>query len=158
MQRRSLCFFPLAVGALVAVTLIEWSILAPAGAAVASPRFHLIVCTGMQQPTTSPVLLTGCKPRGITGGSGQWDGSGPYTLTWKTGKVLTFSRGSVTVVPSSPCPSGTAEVDFTGTVLSGSGRGTGKYLGRTVAYKACVSEQITVVVVELVPGTNFTVS
>jgi len=75
--------------------------------------------------------------------------------SWSTGKTsnFTFSFSSPT---TSRCPFPLAELDFVGKVASGSGAGTKRLIGATVAYDACFAEQINVVLVELVPGTLFT--
>jgi hypothetical protein len=123
----------------------------------ANSKIRPIVCTAASQPTeTSPVLISGCNRYKITGGHGSFDGNGPYTLTWGSGSTFTFSKDSV-ATPPSRCPSGTAEVDFRGTILSGSGFRTHRFINRVVAYDACVSVGLTVVVTGLVPGTEFTI-
>jgi hypothetical protein len=48
-------------------------------------------------------------------------------------------------------------VDYVGTILSVSGNRTGQYLQKTIAYEACLTYQINVALVELVPGTLFTI-
>ena len=150
--------FRIAVVSLMAVSGIGFTLLSPANASgAANPKIRPIVCTAASQPTaSSPVLVSGCDRRRITGGSGAFEGNGPYTLTWASGDTFTFSKDSVTT-PTSRCPSGTAEVDFRGTVLSGSGFRAHRFLGKTVAYDACLSVGLTVIVVELVPGTEFTI-
>lgn len=132
------------------------------GAAWAGPKFRPITCTAASQLNTSaPIVVSGCQRRMLTGGTGAIQGNGvngQNVLTWRTGKSLTFSRDSATPVSPSPCPSGTAEVDFRGTVLSTSGRTTASFVGKKVAFDACLTVGLSVVVVELVPATTFTVS
>jgi hypothetical protein len=146
-----------AVGSLavsgIGVTLL--SSMAPSGASRANIR--PIVCTAASQLTaSSPIIVSGCNRGRITGGSGSLEGNGPYTLTWESGDTFTFSKDSV-VTPPSRCPSGTAEVDFRGTVLTDSGFRAHRFIGKSVAYDACLSVGLTVIVVELVPGTQFTI-
>jgi hypothetical protein len=137
----------------VALTLLPMT---TAGAS-AGHQIRPIVCTAASQITaSSPILVSGCDRGRITGKNGSFEGNGPYTLTWVSGDTFTFSKDSVTT-PTSRCPSGSAEVDFRGTVLSGSGYRAHRFLGKTVAYDACLSVGLTVVVVELVPGTEFTI-
>lgn len=156
--RRSLATI---VSILVVVGCAGLGAVASTGSAWAVPRFRPIVCTGASQPNApSPVLVTGCNRRGLTGGSGQIQGNGNNgddVLTWRTGRLFTVQTDSVTRVPSSPCPTGTAEVDYRGTVVGGSGRGTKPFLGKVLAFDACLSVGLTVVVVQLVPGTSLTV-
>ena len=138
------------------------TLVAPAAPASASPTVRPIVCTAANQATmSSPVTVTGCQRKPITGGQGQIQGSGPppnpTTLTWKTGDVFTFRIDSVTRPSTSMCPSGTAEVDARGTVLTVSGTHVGKFVGKTVVEDECLSIGLVVVVVELAPGTNFTI-
>ena len=138
------------------------TILALSGTAGAASRpFRPIVCTAASQLTTqSPTLVTGCDRPRITGGSGDFQENGVNgndVLTWATGKVFNVRRDSAISVSPSPCPSGTAEVDFRGTVLSTSGKGTFVFLGKKVSFDACLSVGLTIVVVEIVPGTSFTV-
>lgn len=153
-----------AIVSLLSVSTVGLALLASMGApASASPRFRPITCTGaFQQSSSSPVHLSGCLPRGVTGRSGQFqrDANDPNsTLTWKDGHVFTFGKGTVTVPSSSRCPSGsgTVEVDYVGTILSVSGNRTGPYLGKTIAYDACLTYQINVILVGLVPGTLLTI-
>ena len=158
MLRRSRRRFQMAMVGIVVLSGIEMMGLSQtAASASTSHRIRPIVCTAESQLTaSSPIVVSGCDRLRITGGSGSFEGNGPYTLTWKSGNTFTFSKDSI-AIPPSRCPSGTAEVDFRGTILSGSGFRSHRFLGKTVAYDACVSVGLTVIVEELVPDTDFTI-
>jgi hypothetical protein len=102
-------------------------------------------------------MLTGCNRPLVTGGSGDFqggNGNGIDVLTWATGKVFDVQGSSVTRAHTT-CPSGSAQVDFVGTVVSASGRWTPAFVHKTVSFDACLTIGLTIVVVELAPGTSF---
>jgi hypothetical protein len=118
-----------------------------------------ITCSSMSSSPSGPVELSGCNRRHITGGSGTLLScvpTGICPLTWSTGKGtnITFSQ---TTPSTNRCPAPLVEIDFTGTVANASGSGTKRFIGKPVAYDVCFAVQINVVLVELVPGTSFTI-
>jgi len=103
------------------------------------------------------VVVGRCDRDGITGRSGSLANCpAGQCISWATGKSLDVSS-SVTVPSESRCSSGLVEVDTVGKVVSGSGASTGPFIGATVAYDACLTQQINVVMVGLVAGTVFTI-
>jgi hypothetical protein len=95
----------------------------------------------------------------ITGGSGtqlSCTPSGICPLTWSTGKQTNFSFSHSTQ-STNRCPAPLSEIDFVGTVASASGSGTKRFIGKPVAFDVCFAVQINVFIVELVPGTLFTI-
>jgi hypothetical protein len=117
-----------------------------------------IACQAMSSGATSPPVVSGCNRKGITGKSGTLTNCALGTcITWVTGKEIDFNA-SITVPTTSRCPSDLTEVDSVGKVISTSpGAGVKRLLGATVSFDACLSKQINVVTVELVPGTQFTI-
>jgi hypothetical protein len=120
-----------------------------------------IVCQSLTQAgPNADMALNGCNRRGITGRSGTQTScpTGSSTcITWATGKTIDYTS-SFTVPSNSRCGgAGFVEVDVVGNVVSGTGAGTKRLIGATVIYDACVTQQITVVTVGLVPGTTFTI-
>jgi hypothetical protein len=117
----------------------------------------LVKCRIMQSASfAAPVELSGCTRPRITGGSGtsNGSGSGPYPLTWSTGKITNFSTFSSSV-PSPPrCPTPLSELDFVGTITHVVGPWTRRFLGAPVAFDVCLTNSLGIV--ELVPGTVFT--
>lgn len=129
----------------------------PASAAPAPRPPRPIECTSMSMTIPSaPIVISGCNRRGITGGSGSPD-SCPigFCIGWSTGKET-----DVTLTSSAPSTSRCAfplgEVDFVGRAVAASGAGTKRLIGTAVSFDACFAEQINVLLVELVPGTKFT--
>ena len=106
---------------------------------------------------SAPLVVSGCNRQGITGRSGTLL-SCPigFCTSWATGKEINFSF-SYSGPSTSRCPFPLAELDVVGKVVSASGPGTKRLIGATVAYDACFAQQINVVLVELVPGTLFTI-
>jgi hypothetical protein len=146
----ALAFIPVAATIVVAG---PWG----AQSASAAPKPIHIECQSMSQSNPiAPFMVSGCNHPGITGGSGTLGGCSVGTcLTWSTGRKTNF-----TLSESSPstnrCPAGLYETDFVGTVLSGSGYGTKRLIGDTVAFDVCRPSTIHLLV-ELVPGTLFTI-
>ena len=145
------------VGLFVAATILA---AVPVGIQAASAAPHrAITCSSMSSSPTGPVELSGCNHLRITGGSGTQVScapSGICPLTWSTGKETNFSVSHST--PSTNrCPFPLSEIDFVGTVASASGSGTKRFVGKPVAFDVCVAVQINLVIVELVPGTLFTI-
>ena len=65
---------------------------------------------------------------------------------------------SFTVPINSRCAyPGFVEVDVVGKVISATGTSTKRLIGTNVAYDACVTQQINVITVGLVPGTTYTI-
>ena len=118
-----------------------------------------IECRSMSSSPSGPVVVSGCNHLGMTGGSGtqsSCDPTGTCPLIWSTGKETNFTISQST--PSiSRCPFPLAEVDFVGQVVSTSGPWTKRFIGAPVAFDVCFAQQINVVLVELVPGTRFTI-
>jgi len=118
-----------------------------------------IVCQAMSGNQFSPNVVSGCDRPGITGRSGTLKqcptGTGTC-IAWATGKEIDFTF-SFTVPTTSRCGSGLVEVDVIGRARSASGAGTKRLVGTTVAYDACLTQQINVVIEGLVPGTSFTI-
>jgi hypothetical protein len=104
-----------------------------------------------------PPVVSGCNRKGITGRSGTLTNCPIGTcITWETGKEIDVTSSS-TIPTTSRCPSNLTEVDSVGRVLTASGTGTKQLVGTSISYDACVTNQINVVTIELVPGTIFTI-
>jgi hypothetical protein len=117
-----------------------------------------IQCQALSMSTPSaPMVVSGCNRRAITGGSGTLVGCPVGICTsWATGKATNFTV-SFTTPATSRCAFPLAELDFVGSVVSTAGAGTKRLVGARVAFDACFAQQINVVLVELVPGTLFTI-
>ena len=117
-----------------------------------------IECTSMAMSSpAAPVVVSNCSRRGITGRSGSLLPCPSGTcLTWSTGKETDFTS-SFSAPSIARCPFPLAELDFAGKVVSVSGAGTKRFIGAPVTFDACFAQQINVVLVELVPGTLFTI-
>jgi hypothetical protein len=130
---------------------------------VASAAPALLKCRTMR--TTggfgSPTLLGGCNRPGTTGGSGTVV-LGPqlppimYHFMYSTGKQ-TVQGDVFSFFPSTDrCPDAMTEFDTTGIVTAVSGSYMKHYLGKALTFDVCFSS--FGVIVELVPGTFFTIS
>ena len=153
--RLVLAFCILLVAAIVAATAVG---VQSSSAAPTQKPPKAIECQSMSMSNPSaPPVVTGCNRRGITGGSGTLLGCSTGTcISWSSGKASNFTS-SFSSPSISRCPFPLAELDFVGKVSSASGAGAKRLIGATVAYDACFAEQINVVLVELVPGTLFTI-
>jgi hypothetical protein len=132
----------------------------PSAAAPSRKPPKPIVCLAMSGGGSAPQVVSGCNRRPITGLSGSLSqcptGTGTC-IAWATGKKIDFTS-SFTVPPKSRCGDpGLVEVDVMGQVVSASGAGTKRLVGATVAYDACLTQQINVTTQGLVPGTAFTI-
>lgn len=117
-----------------------------------------INCQSMSSGASTPLMVGGCSRKGITGGDGTLTNCAIGTcIAWQTGKQIDFTS-SHSVPTTSRCPSNLTEVDTVGRVISASGTSTKRLIGTAVTYDACVTNQINVVTVELVPGTLFTIA
>jgi hypothetical protein len=151
----ALALIPL-VAAIVAATPAGGVQPSSAAPTVKPPK--AIACQSMSMSTPSaPLVVSGCNRRGITGRSGTLR-SCPIGIctSWATGKETDFTF-SFSAPSTSRCLFPLAELDFVGKVVSASGGGTKRLIGATVSYDACFAQQINVVLVELVPGTQFTI-
>ena len=126
----------------------------------ATPMAKPIECRSMSSTPSGPVVVSGCNHLGITGSSGtqlSCEPTGTCPLIWSTGKETNFTI-SHSAPSISRCPFPLAEVDFVGRVVSTSGSWTKRFIGATVAFDVRFAQQINVVLVQLVPGTLFTIT
>ena len=123
-----------------------------------SPRARKSIdCQSMSSGVSTPQVVGGCNRKGITGGEGTLTNCATGTcIAWETGKQIGFTS-THTIPTTSRCPSNLIEVDTVGRVVSASGAGTKPLIGTATTYDACVTNQINVVTIELVPGTLFTI-
>ena len=117
-----------------------------------------IDCRSVSSGVSTPQVVSGCNRKGVTGGDGTLTSCPTGTcMTWESGKNVAF-LSTTTIPTNSRCPPNLTEVDTVGRVLSASGAGTKSLIGGVVTYDACVTNQINVVTIELVPGTLFTIA
>jgi hypothetical protein len=133
--------------------------------ASAAPVHPVVTCRSMQSVSNSLsalVDLSGCNHPRITGGSGTelLVGSGPYPITWSTGKEANTQCAGLCGQP----PSGfrtpsrctnpvTREYDWVGSVATASGPWTKRFIGDTVGFDVCLTSNFGID--GLVPGSVF---
>jgi hypothetical protein len=148
----------LAAIVIVAATVIALPITADRASAVSIRKPPKpIECQAMASGPSSATTVNVCDRRRITGSSGSLTSCPTgQCITWATGKGFHLTY-SYTVPKTSRCSPGLIEVDTVGKVVSATGAGTKPFIGATVTYDACLTNQINVIQVGLVPGTFFTI-
>jgi hypothetical protein len=137
------------------------TVVAPGVSAASTAHSHQIICQSMRSEYDAfqaPVALSGCQHLGLTGGSGTESTestSGPYPITWSTGKVTTWSLVSTSGGMPNRCLAPQFEIDGVGKIVTVSGPWTKQYLGELVTYDACVTQRLAFA--GLVPGTVFAI-
>ena len=167
-MRPSKLFAALAVVVVGASVIAAGPLAVPAVALAA--RVPPINCQSVQSESDSfsaPVVVSGCNRRPLTtGGSGTFSllGSGPYPITWSTGRETTIQcAGTCGFPPSgfrtpSRCTNPlTTEYDWVGSVATITfGVWTKRFIGDTVTFDACFTSSLAID--GLVPGTLFTIT
>ena len=129
--------------------------------ASAAPLFSNVRRCERPAGLVAPTLLGGCNRPGTTGGSGTVV-LGPqlppimYHFMYSTGKQTVEGDVFSSFPDTDRCPDAMSEFDTTGFVTAVSGSYMKHYLGKALTFDVCFSS--FGVIVELVPGTFFTIS